>query len=147
MTGDILPHTAHVLRYVGPNSILEDGSIEIHIKLRTDKNEKGWSVHCLEYFGGRTKADQVDQVRQVARITLKKTGLLVEWEVGAVLQHLRDKAPQAQFVNKPLAADQNHRADPSHSELEGLPFDDEEQIALISDMIAERITSRYQAAV
>ena len=145
MIGDILPHTAHVVRYIGPSFILDDGSIVIKIKLRKDKGEKGWSVHCLECFGDLTKAEQMDQVRDVARVTLRKTGLLVEWEVGEVLQYLQDEAPQAQFVNRPSDADQKHKADPSHSELEGLPFDDEEHIAIIADMIAERIADRHPA--
>ena len=143
MTGDVLPDSAHVVHYVRPTSIFEDGSIDIRLRSR----EPALSVHCLECFGDLPKEQQLAQVRRVSRLTLSKNGRLVEWQVGPTTQYLLDEAPSIRFVSKPLAADQNHEADPSHSEIEGLPPRDSPQADLLGDMIAQCIMARHPAVV
>ena len=144
MTGDDLPDDAHVVHYVRPTSVHEDGSIDgSGFRLRAD--EIGLSVNWLECFSDHTKVQQLAEVRRRSRLTMRRRGRLAELDVGITKQHVRHKVPSLRFVHKPLAADQRYEADPSHSEIEGLPPGDSPQAALIGDMVAECIQDVHPA--
>ncbi len=65
---------------------------------------------------------------------IRNNGRFAELNVGTTKQHLKEQLSDIRFVHKPLNAIGNHEADPSHSEILGLPdFPDEE---LIGDLIA-----------
>ena len=136
MTGDDLPNEDHVVRYVKPSQFDEDEGVNgSAFQLR--QNEGGLSVHWLECFEDLVKPQQLDEVRRLSRLTISRNGRLAEVNVGRTKQHLEEQLSGIRFVHQPLNAEGDYEANPSHSEILGLPdFPDEE---LIVDMIAECI--------
>ena len=145
MNGNDLPDGAHVVRYVKPTSRHEDGSIDgSAFRLRSGDN--GLSVNWLEYFSDLTKAQQLDEVRRLSRLTMRRNGCLAELSVGETKQYCRELAA-LRFVHKPLAAENGYEADLSHSEIIGLPQGDSPQAALIGDLIAECIQAIHPTII
>ena len=143
MNENDLPDNAHVVHYVKPTSKHEDGSVD-GSAFRLRPSDNGLSVNWLEYFSDLTKAQQLDEVRRLSRLTIRRSGCLAELGVGATKQY----APELtalRFVHKPLAAENGYEADPSHSEITGLPQGDSPQAALIGDLIAECIQAIHPA--
>ena len=134
MTGDDLPDDDHVVRYVKPSQFDEDEGVDgSAFQLR--QNESRLSVNWLEYFDALAKLEQLDEIRRLSRMEIRKNGRFAQLNVGRTKQHLQDQLSDIRFVHKPLNAAGNYEADPSHSEILGLPdYPDEE---LIGDMIAE----------
>ena len=145
MNGNDLPDDAHVVRYVKPTSRHEDGSVDgSAFCLRPSDN--GLSVNWLEYFSDLTKAQQLDEVRRLSRLTMRRRGCLAELGVGATKQY-SPELTALRFVRKPLAAENGYEADPSHSEITELPRGDSPQAALIGDLIAECIQAIHPAII
>ena len=145
MNGNDLPDGAHVVRYVKPTSRHEDGSVDgSAFRLRSGDN--GLSVNWLEYFSDLTRAQQLDAVRKLSRLTMRKRGCLAELGVGATKQY-SPELTALRFVRKPLDAENGYEADPSHSEITGLPQGDSPQAALIGDLIAECIQAIHPAII
>ena len=138
-----LSEDSHVVRYVKPTEILDDGSVD-GSAFRLKPNETGLSVNWLDFFIGMTKSQQLDEVRRLIRLTMSRNGRLAELNVDHTRLFVRQYA-SLNFVNKPLEAEDNYEADPSHSEIEGLPEVDSSMAALVGDMIAECITTNYSA--
>lgn len=141
MTNNILPDSAHVVRYAKPSSIFEDGSIDIYLR----PNEDGLSFNWLECFGNIPKEEQLAQVRQASRITLSRNGCLIEWHVGQTREYLLSHSFPVQFISKPCPATQEHKEDPSHGEIEGVPPRDSPQADSFGDLIARCIMARHPA--
>ena len=137
MTGDELPDGGHVVHYVRP-SFHENGRV-YGSAFCLRKEERGLSVNWLECFPGLTKLQQVNAVRGLSRLNIKSAGRFAELNVGRVKQHIRDELDMLRFVHEPLPAIGQYRADPSHSEIAGLPPKDTPESELIGDMIAECI--------
>ena len=133
MTGDDLANKNHVVRYVKPSQFDEDEGVNgSAFQLR--QNESGLSVHWMDYFEDLAKPQQLDEIRRLSRMEIRNNGRFAELNVGTTKQHLKEQLSDIRFVHKPLNAIGNHEADPSHSEILGLPdFPDEE---LIGDLIA-----------
>ena len=133
MTGDDLPNENHVVRYVKPSQFDEDEGVNgSAFQLR--QNESGLSVHWLESFEDLAKPLQLDEIRRLSRLEIRKGGRFAELNVGRTKQHIKEELSDIRFVHKPLNAKGNYEPDPSHSEILGLPdFPDEE---LIGDLIA-----------
>jgi len=145
MNGNDLPDGAHVVRYVKPTSRHEDGSVDgSAFRLRSGDN--GLSVNWLEYFRDLTKAQQLDEVRRLSRLTMRRRGCLAELGVGATKQY-SPELTALRFIHKPLAAENGYEADPSHSEIIGLPQGDSPQAALIGDLIAECIQTIHPTII
>ena len=145
MNGNDLLDGAHVVRYVKPTSRHEDGSVDgSAFRLRSGDN--GLSVNWLEYFSDLTKAQQLDEVRRLSRLTMRKRGCLAELGVGATKQY-SPELTALRFVHKPLATENGYEADPSHSEIIGLPQGDSPQAALLGDLIAECIQAIHPALI
>ena len=102
-------------------------------------------MNWLDYFGGLTKSQQLDEVRPLIRLTVKRSGRLAELNVGHTLEHISNRLPSVRIVNRPLSADEKYKADPSHSELVGLPPSETDEAELIGDMIAECVTTVHPA--
>jgi hypothetical protein len=134
MTGDDLPNADHAVRYVKPSQFDGDEGVDgSAFQLR--QNESGLSVHWLECFEDLLKPQQLDEVRRLSRLTISRNGRLAEVNVGRTKQHLKEQLLDIRFIHMPLNAEGDYEADPSHSEISGLPdFPDEE---LIGDLIAE----------
>lgn len=144
MIGDELPDGDHVVRYVRPIKVREDGSVDgSEFCLR--RSDAGLSVNWLECFQGRCKSLQLDQVRRLSRITMRPNGRLAELNVGVTKDHVRERLNAIRFVHMPLAAEGGYKADPSHSEILGLPQAASPEAAIVGDMIAECIENVHPA--
>lgn len=145
MIGDELPDDAHVVRYVKPTWISdEDGSIDGEA-FRLKLNESGLSVNWLEWFGNCTKAQQLNEVRRLVRLKMRKSGCLAELNAGVTKQHVL-KHTALNFIHNPLPAEGNYEADPSHSEIAGLPPRDTLPAEMLGDMIAECVENAHPTA-
>ena len=135
---------SNVVRYCRPSSVHQDGSVGGEaFQLRP--SEAGLSVHWLQSFQGVTKDQQLDQVRRLSRLTMSRNGRLAELQVGRVLQRASSAVPGLSFVHSPLVAEAGYAADPSHSEIRGLPESDSPEAEFIGDMIAKCVEANHPA--
>ena len=104
-------------------------------------------MNWLEYFENQTKSQQLDEIRPLIRLTMKRSGRLAELNVGATKVQVGQMLNDLRFIHMPLAADENYAADPSHSEIMGLPAKDSPEAELIGDMIAECVIEIHPAVV
>lgn len=135
-----LPDESHVVRYAAARHIHDDGSVDGYI-FRLRPQESGLSVNWLEYFSQLAKPQQLEQVRQLSRLNLRRNGRFAELSVDLARRELPDLA----FRHRPLEATAQYPADPSHSEIIGLPPGDSPQAALIGDMIAALVQNLHPA--
>ena len=147
MTGDDLPDEDHVVHYVKPGGVFEDGTINGSVfQLRAKRlDETGVSVNWLEWFRELNKADQLAEIRRLARVDLRKNGRFAELNVGAVKAHVRGRVPRIAIQHVPLDAEEGFEANPAHSEITGLPPGNTEEAELVGDMIAECVSGIYPA--
>ena len=143
MIGDDLPDEDHVVRYIKPTSVRDDGMVDgSAFCLRPHRpDDVRLSVHWLECFSSRTKNEQIAAVRQLSRLTLKERGRLAELNIGKTKRHVRAEQLTLRFVHMPLPAQDNYEADPSHTEIDGLPPGNSPHAELIGDMIAEAVSA------
>ena len=139
-----LPETDHVVRYASPRHIHEDGTLDSAV-FRLRPQDNGLSVNWLECFSDLSKPEQLEQVRQLTRLEMRRNGRLGELNVGLTKQYLQEVLPSLSFVNRPLEADNQYFADPSHSEIIGLPPADSPLAGLIGDMIAQCVLDLHPA--
>ena len=139
-----LPETDHVVRYASPRNIHEDGTLDSSVFCLRPQ-DSGLSVNWLERFSGFSKTEQLEQVRRLARLDMRRNGRLGELNVGLTKRYLLETLPSLSFVNRPLATDDQYAADPSHSEITGLPLGDSPEAALIGDMIAQCVLESHPA--
>ena len=144
MNDSPLPDTAHVVRYARPTAVREDGRVD-GSAFRLRAGDTGLSVSWLECFAALTRFQQLDEVRRLSRIEMRQNGRLAELNVGVTKVHLADHLPSIRFVPTPLPEEDNHPADPSHSEILGLPEGDSLQAALVGDLIAECVSALHPA--
>ena len=109
--------------------------------MRLDDN--GLSVNWFECFPDRSKEEQLAEVRRLSRLQMRASGRLAELNVGATKRHVPQEVAALRFAHKPLPADSEYEADPSHSEILGLPPGDSPQAALVGDMIAECVRATH----
>ena len=76
---------------------------------------------------------------------MRQSGRLAELNVGAVKLHVRQQLPSIRFVHTPLPEDGTKEADPSHTDVVGLPPGDSLEAALVGDMIAECVSAVHPA--
>lgn len=147
MIGDELPDEDHIVRYVKPTGIREDGTVDgSEFRLRPNRpDDTGVSVQWLECYRDLPKADQLAQVRIVSRLTLKKRGRFAELNIGTVKRHVSEELEAMRIVHWPLEATDRFPDDPSHAEITGLPPGESDQAALIGDMIAQCIVQTHPA--
>jgi hypothetical protein len=141
--------TDHVVRYVKPTAIDAKGLVNgSDFQLRPNRpDDLGVSINWLECFSGKTKLDQVSQVRGLIRLTIKRRGCFAELNVGRTKSYLAKELSTILFVKDPLQASGNHPADPSHALITGLPAADTPEAEMIGDMIAECIITKYPAVI
>lgn len=146
MTDSALPDADHVVRYARFIDILDDGTLNCSaFQLR--KTESGLSVNWLECFSDKTKLQQLDEVRRLARLTMKRSGRLAELNVGITRKNVGRLLEELRFIHMPLDADENFEADPSHSEIVGLPPKDSPEADMIGDLIAKCVIEVHPAVV
>lgn len=146
MTGDPLPNEDHIVRYVKPSSIDEgevDGS---EFRLRPNRpDDTGVSVNWLDYYRDLDKPAQLTEIRRVSRLSRRKNGRYAELNVGAVCEQLANELETLGIVQSPVEAEGELEADPSHSEIVGLPPGNSDQAAMIGDLIAECVIALHPA--
>ena len=143
MIGDTLPNEHHIVRYIKPSSIDDDHVDGSEFCLRPD--ETGISVNWLEYYDTLDKDAQLAEIRKVFRLSRRKAGRFAELNVGTIRKHLAAELKRLRILHAPLDAEGDQEADPSHSEIIGLPAGDSDQAALVGDMIAECICKLHLA--
>lgn len=144
MSSNDLPDDDHVVRYAKPTSIRTDGKVTgAAFCLRS--GETGLSVNWLECYSDHSKDEQLSQVRRLYRLGISKNGRLAELNIGTTKRCVSSELEGIRFVHKPLPEDDTHEADPSHSEVTGLPQGNSPEAELIGDMIAQSITAVHPA--
>lgn len=149
MTGDELPDAAQVVRYVRPSHILENGCAAGRA-FRLREGEEGLSVNWLDYFAGLSKPEQINEVRRLSRLSLSRNGRFAELNVGIVKQSVSDELPELprlRFVHDPPTANGTHEADPSHSQIIGLPPFSSLSSKVVGNLIARRVQKLHPANV
>ena len=146
MKGDDLPAGDHVVRYVKPSMILEDGTPDgSEFRLRSDRpDDSGLSVNWLEAFES-DKTHQLDEVRRLCRLTLKPAGRFAEMNVSTVKGKVAEELDTLHIIHDPLEAEDEFDADPSHAEIIGLPSSDSDQAVLVGDLIADCVVDMHPA--
>ena len=138
MTGDELLNGNNVVHYINPAEFDKDENIINASAFQLKEGKTDLSVNWLECFENLTKLQQLDEIKRFSRITIRKNGRFAELNVGHTKRHLRGLLPGLHFIHNPLDADGIYEADPSHSDILGLPdFSHEESFReLIGDLIA-----------
>ncbi len=136
-----LPDEDHVVRYAGFTDFWdrEQGKVNCSAFMLRPNRPPGHSVNWLEHFEDLDKTQQLDEVRRLIRLCMGATGGLVELNVGKTKSFVLDEHDYLiQFLHTPLCATEKYEADPSHSDIMGLPKVHEEDLAeLIGDAIAK----------
>lgn len=146
MTGDVLQNDDHVVRYVRPMLISDDGAVD-GSAFRLRSGESGLSVNWLDCFRELSKREQLEQIRRLTRINMRRNGRLAELNVGETLGRVGSRLSALRFVHRPLLADGGYPADPSHSAIEGLPSGASPEAALIGDLIASSVQQTHPAVL
>ena len=144
MTLPDLPNDSHIVRYVRPSHVREDGSIDGE-NFRLRPQETALSVNWLDYFQRRSKEEQLGEVRRIIRLSVRSNGRFAELNVGTMKTHIAHMIDDLRFIHSPREATARYRADPSHSEIIGLPPGDSPHAALIGEMIAECVGAIHLA--
>lgn len=145
MKGDPLPEEDRVVRYLSA-TLLIDGEFADGAGFCLRRGETGLSVNWLEVLasGG---ADPLSEVRRLSRLRLRKSGRFAELRVGDVLRTVNEELDSLRILHDPLEAAEGFAADPSHSQIAGLPPADTDEAMLVGDMIAECVTAMHPAVV
>ena len=148
MNGSDLPENDHIVRYVRPRN-LEFEKVNIaEFRLREDRpDEKGVSVSWLEYYKNLSKEEQLAEVRRVFRLELRKNGKFAELNVEKIKRLLSGELPELRIIHTPLDAEEKFLADPSHSEIVGLPSSDSEQSDLVAQIIVKECVCDLHPAI
>ena len=143
MKGDDLPADDHVVRYVKPSMILEDGTPDgSDFRLRPD--EVGLSVNWLEAFE-LPKTQQLREVRRLFRLSVRGNGQFAELHVETTLRTVSEELSTVRMRHDCLDPADGFEADPSHAEIVGLPPGDSDEAALLGDLIAECVVAMHPA--
>lgn len=146
MTCGDLPDDAHVVRYISPSRVDENGILNGKA-FRLRPNENGLSINWPGYFADLDKSEQINEVRRLSRLRLRRNGRFAELNVGVAKQAVRAELPNLRFIHDPLPAVDEYDADPSHSQIAELPpLSDSQRSAMIGDMIARCVLNLYPAA-
>lgn len=142
-----IPDDHHVLRYIALRHV--DGGIVNGFGFLRRSTEDGSSVNWLEYFDHPIE-NQVQGVRDVARLRYAKTGLLARLHIGATRNYVRQNSLERlglSFVHDLLIAEGGFPADPSHALIQGIPTENSEDAESIKDLIADCIVQPLYPAV
>ena len=146
MKGDDLPPDNYIVRYVKPSMIQEDGTVDgSDFRLRPHRpDENSLSVNWLEILGSE-KLHQLKEVRRLCsqRLSLKVNGKFAEMNVGTIMDEVSEELDTIRITHDPLEGEQDLEADPSHSQISGLPPGDSDQAMLVGDLIAECVVDLH----
>ncbi len=144
MSGGPLPEEDRIVRYLSATLIVDGVADGASFRLR--RGEAGLSVNWLEVLASKG-ADPLNEVRRLSRLQLRRSGRFAELGVGDVLRTVAGELDTLRIVHDPLEAADGCAADPSHSQIAGLPPADTDEAMPVGDMIAECVTATHPAAV
>ena len=136
-----------IVRFVKPSMILSNGAADgSEFRLHPSRpDDTGLSVNWPECCGA-SKVEQLEFVRSRSRLGLKQNGRFAELNLGTVLLRVADELDAIRMIHDPLDAEGDFEADPTHSEILGLPAGDTDQALLIGDLIAECVVAMHPTA-
>jgi len=148
MTRRDLPEDDHIVRYVKPSMIQDDGTADgSDFRLRASRpDETGLSVNWLEAFAPN-KDHQLSEVRRLCRLRLRPNGRFAEMNVGTVLRKVAEELDTLRIVHDPLEPKGTFERDPSHAQIIDLPPGGTDQALLVGDLIAECVIDMHPAIV
>ena len=144
MNDNNLPESDHIVRYVKPSNLEFDRVSIAEFKWREGR-EKGISVNWIEYYKNFSKEGQLAEIRRVSRLKLRKNGRFAELNVGEIKRFVSEELRDLSIIHTPLDAEKGFLADPSHSEIVGLPSENPEKSDLIAQMIVECVCDLHPA--
>ena len=110
MSCDLLNDSHNVVRYVKPSFVIINDKVDSRaFELR--ETDESLSVDWLEYFEGKTKEQQLEEVEAHSELTISKNGKFAELNVGETKQRFAKYEENVCFVHKPT------EVNPSHSEI------------------------------
>ena len=142
----MIPDSGNVVRYLRPSQV-DQGIVDAGGFFRAGEDEP--SVNWLETFAPPI-AEQLDNVRRVARLTYSAKGHLIQLAVGRTREFVRQNDPRAtelQFEPDPLIAEEKYPEDPSHALIKGMPGHLTPEAALIRDLLARCVINIHPAKV
>lgn len=143
MKGDAPPDTDHLVRYIKPSNIEEDGTVS-SVEFRLRPGETGISCNWLEAFAG-DKRRQLAEVRRLCRIKVRKTGDFAELHLGTVRSNAARRLVTLRIIHAPLAATDGFEADPSHAEIMYQSQTNPARAAIIVEVIARSVINMHPA--
>ena len=153
MKGDAIPQEHHVVRYVGGQHIDRDTNNQPVVLgggfIAKPRDDNSPSCNWLECFGGSLN-EQVQKVRNVARVTYGATGRLARLNVGQVVREIAvgtDGNQEVSIIHDPLDPENGWIADPSHALMTNVPDEDDPEGELIGDLIANCVLESFPARV
>ena len=141
MTGDELPDSDHVVRYVKPSNV-QNGIVNAEEFVG---GSNGVSVNWLEYFQERSTDEQLGEVRRCIQLTIRPNGRFARLNVGDTKGRVSGASRNLDFLHDPQAARPPFEPDPSHGLIAGLPAEDSPEAMLVADMISECILELHPA--
>ena len=146
--GDDLPVSDHIVRYVKPSLVRDDGSRDgSSFHLRTNAiDSRGLAVNWLEAVG-TVREDQLSAVRELSRVELRRNGRFAELNIGTVLEYVMEEFDSFRIVHDPLDKNDEFVADPSHASMNGLPPGDSDHAMLVGDMISKCVTKMHPSLI
>ena len=121
---------------------MEDGTVD-GSAFRLRPNEERLSVNWMEYFDQVSEDAQVHLIAQLIRMDTGPNGRFAKLSVGDTKG--RVSAP-IRFLLCPLPAECGHEADPSHSEIDGLPPNESPASEWAGDLLAARVETLFEVS-
>lgn len=142
---DDLPERDHVVRYVRPGLVLDDGTVDGKaFQLR--RRENGLSVHWLERWGGDDRTNQLAEVRRVSRLNRRPNGKFAELPVGESKDYvLAQSRICVRFAHDPLPSSRDWPDDPSHSQIVNVPTAGAFEATRVGELLAECVVVMHPA--
>lgn len=151
--GDHLPLSDHIIRYISPTHIdhRSDGVSRMSATGFTLRRHDQGKLSCnwLEYFEGSDE-EQLQYIRDVSRVTLRKNGRYVMLNVGVTLSTVKERTLNQILLHaiyEPLDATDTLRADLSHAVLTNFPDEDSAIYDCVKDLLVQTIRQIFPATV
>ena len=140
--GNPLLNDHTVVRYVKGRYVNDDGSIQGVAFLSRPIDNGCVSYNWLDFFQGTTE-DKLRGIREIGNLTLARSAVFAELNVGIIRQKIQAQIPNADIVHDPVVQFGSIKQDESHCVMTDIPNKMEEGYEL-SDMeeAVGRIMSR-----
>lgn len=153
MKGNAIPQDDHVVRYVGGQHVERDINDQPVMLgsgfIARPRDANNVSCNWLDCFGG-SLTEQVQQVRDVARVKYGARGRLGRLNVGQVVRQIEagtDGRREVEIIHDPLDAQGDWLPDPSHALMTNVPDENDPEGELIGDLIALCVLESFPARV